>query len=138
MPFEVFKRQRAPITQEAAVTLQKRGTMSLNLAAFRALDEPEAVELLWDREDRLMGLRKAEPDTAHAYKVRQLAKSQTTWLLSGTAFMTYYGLETDVARRYIGSVDDDGMLVLDLKEPGVQVTSNRDRAKDRQGILEVP
>jgi hypothetical protein len=138
MPFETFKRQRAPVTEDPTVTIQKRGTMSLNLAAYRALGEPDAVELLWDRDERLMALRKVDGDTPHAYALRALAKSNTTWLLSGTAFVNYYGIETDAARRYVASTTDD-MLVLDLKEPGLLVTSNRDRAsaRDRQGSLGV-
>lgn len=136
MPFETFKRQRAPMTLEPAITIQKRGTMSLNVPAYQGLGSPEAIELLWDREKRLMAMRKVARETPHAYLVRPLGKSESNWLISGRAFVTYYGIEADVARRYMGRMDDD-MLVIDLKEPGVQVTSNRDRAKDRQGTLGV-
>lgn len=111
--------------------------MSLNLAAYKALGAPDAVELLWDRDERRMGLRKVDRETDHAYLVRPLGKGNSTWLISGTAFMTHYGIETPVARRYLASVEED-MLVLDLKHPGMEVTSNRDRAKDRQGTLGVP
>ena len=135
MSFETFKRQRAPLTLEAAVTIQKRGTISLNAPAYSALGDPHTVEFLWDHEQRLMGLRKVDVSTDHGYAVRALGKSGRTFLISGAAFTTYYGIETDVARRYIGQMDDD-MLVLDLKEPGTEVTSNRNQPK-RQATLEL-
>ena len=57
MPFEIYKRQRAPASIEPAVTIQKRGTFSLNSAAYAVLGSPKAVELLYDRERELIGLR---------------------------------------------------------------------------------
>jgi hypothetical protein len=124
MAFETFKRQRAPISVDPAVTIQKRGTLSLNGAAYRALNEPEAVELLYDRDQKLMGLRKAEPSTGHAYVVRPLGKGGSNWLISGKAFTTYYDIPIGVARRWAGHVEND-LLIVDLKEPGLEVTSNR-------------
>ncbi len=124
MPFETFKRQRAPATGEPAITIQKRGTFSLNLPAHSALEAPEAVELLYDRERRLVALRKVDPSTEHAYVVRPLGKGNSTWLISGMAFAAYYGIVTDIARRWIGRLED-GMLVIDLNEPGTEVTSGR-------------
>ncbi|HEV3282610.1 MAG TPA: hypothetical protein VG010_00265 [Solirubrobacteraceae bacterium] len=128
MAFETFKRQRVPLTTEPAITIQKRGNLSLNPPAYKALGSPEAVELMYDRERRLIGLRKTDPESEVAYLVRPMAKSASTWLISGTAFTAYYGIETDTARRWMCRLEGD-MLVLDLSQPGVEVSSNRaDRA----------
>jgi len=124
MPFETFKRQRAPVSPDPSVTIQKRGTLSFNVPAYAALESPEAVELLFDREQRLVGIRKTEPDTDHAYLVRPLGRGGTNWLISGRAFTVYYGIPTDVARRWAAHLDGD-MLVVDLKEPGSEVRGNR-------------
>jgi len=126
MAFETFKRQRAPITGDPAVTIQKRGTLSLNVPAYKALGSPEAVELLYDRDQNLMGLRKVDPATDHAYIVRPLGKGGSNWLISGKAFTTYYGISIGVARRWLGRMEDD-LLVFDLKEPGTEVAPNRTR-----------
>lgn len=130
MAFETFKRQRAPVTQEPAITIQKRGTLSGNRPAYEALDSPEAVELLFDRDERLIGIRKADPSTEHAYVVRPLGKG-STWMVSGTAFVAYYGIDTEVARRWTAQVEDD-VLVVDLKQPGAEVTSNRTRKSTKE------
>lgn len=124
MAFETFKRQRAPLTTEPAVTIQKRGTFSLNAPAFEALGSPEYLELLFDRDERLIGLRGADSNVSHAYLVRPLGKGGTTQMVSGTAFLAYYGIQFDTARRWIARRHED-MLVIDLKEPGVEVTGSR-------------
>jgi hypothetical protein len=124
MSFETFRRQRAPTTRDPAVTIQKRGTLSLNLPAYAALGQPEAIELLFDRGQRLMGLRGVDPSADSAYVVRPLGRGNSTWLVSGKAFMNYYGIDTEVARRWTGRLEDD-LLVLDLKEPGTEVSAGQ-------------
>jgi hypothetical protein len=125
MPFERFMRQRAPRTPDPAVTIQKRGTLSLNAAAYVALGSPEAVELLYDREQRLMALRGIEASAESAYPLRPMGTG-STWLASGKAFMNYYGIDVGTAQRYNGRMEDD-LLIVDLKEPGTDVSIDRDR-----------
>lgn len=124
MPFEIFQRQRPPVSPDPAITIQKRGTLSLNAAAYGALDSPEAIELLYDRDERLVGLRKIDPSAAHAYVVRPLGRGGSNWLISGRSFTGYYGIPTEPARRWAAHTDGD-MLVIDLKEPGAEVTGSR-------------
>lgn len=99
----------------------------MNTPAYEALDSPEYVELLYDRDERLIGLRKADSTVPHAYLVRPLGKSGTTHVVSGTAFLAFYGIETGTARRWIAE-KRDGMLVVDLKQPGTDVSGHRSRA----------
>jgi hypothetical protein len=128
MAFETFKRQRQRPSDDPYVTIQKKGVISLNLASYTALGSPEAVELLYDREERLVGLRKVDPSVEHAYIVRGLGRGKvdTNWLISGTAFAQYYGIKADSARRWKAKVVEDAeMLIVDLKEPGTEVVGNR-------------
>ena len=127
MPFETFKRQRLKPGAEPFVTIQKKGVLSLNRAAHAALGEPEAVELLYDRESRLIGMRKVDSSLEHAYTVRSFGRGGT-WLISGTAFASYYDIDTSVPTRRKGRVED-GMLVIDLNDPGTPALSNRERRK---------
>lgn len=125
MAFETFKRQRAPVSGDPTVTIQKRGTISLNTAAFIALGQPEAVELLYDRDKNLMALNKVPTDTPHAYPLRGLGKRQSTHMVSGKAFMKYYGIEIGIARRYVAQLEPDGLLVVDLTQTPTEVPGNR-------------
>lgn len=121
--FEVFDRRSRPVSHQATVTIQKRGNFSLNKAAFQALGEPEAVELLFDRSERLIGMRPSEVRNRHAYPVRKQQNAQS-YLVAGNAFNQYYQIETGVTRRWDASIQD-GILVIDLKQESQVVESNR-------------
>ena len=125
MPFETFKRQRFKPGTQPFVTIQRKGVLSLNRAAFDALGDPEAVELLYDRENRSIGMRKVDSSVEHAYTVRSFGKG-STWLVSGTAFAHYYDIDTSVPTRRSGRLEDD-VLVIDLNDPGTPALNNRDR-----------
>ena len=103
MPFEVFNRRSVPKSAEPFLTIQKRGVCSMNFSAFQALggtatDEHMAVELLFDREQRIIGIRKSEVGP-NAYVIRRLEKSKS-YVLSASAFMMYYKVDTNSSRRY--------------------------------------
>ena len=117
-----FTRTSTPIGAKPFVTIQRKGTISLNRAAFEALGRPEAVKLLYDQDERMIGLRPAEIGANGAYQVRPQASSN--WLVAGTAFSGFLGLDTAVAKRYDAEMID-GVLAVDLKRPSVEVTSPR-------------
>lgn len=130
MAFETFYRQRAPLSVDPMLTIQRRGNFSINAAAHTALGEPEAVEFLYDRDEKRMGIRKVQPLSESAYAVRPNGKS--SWIIAGMAFTQYYGIPSDVARRWIGRLEGD-ILVFDLNEEGKEVVSNR-RLKERSPV----
>ncbi len=132
MAFETFQKNRMPSKGEPAVTIQKRGALSLNNAAFEALGSPSFVELLYDRDERLIGIRRSDEDTSHAYAVRGTGINQATRVVSGKAFLAYYEIPRDVARRWIAE-ERDGMLVIDLKQPGTEVSGHSSRAHSGGG-----
>lgn len=132
MAFEAFEKNRMPSKGEPSVTIQKRGALSLNNAALEAIGSPAFVELLYDREERLIGIRRSDQDTPHAYAVRGTGKNQATRVVSGKAFLSYYDIPRDVARRWIVE-ERDGMLIIDLKQPGAEVSGHGSRAHDGGG-----
>lgn len=129
--FEVFAKRMVPLTKQPYVTIQRRGTISLNAAARAALGSPDAVELLFDDAERVIGIRGAAADSGHAFPLRaQGGKQSGPYLISGHAFTVYYGIDTSASRRWPGELIDD-ILCVDLKEPGVEVTSNRSAVSPR-------
>jgi hypothetical protein len=123
--FEVFTKRMVPMTRQPFVTIQKRGTISINKAAQAALGEPEAVELLYDAAEKIVGLRPVEATAQHAYPLRsQSGKEVGPFIIAGTAFTKYYGIDTTVSRRWVAQMTE-GILMVDMKEPGTPVTSNR-------------
>ena len=126
MPFETFKRQRVRPGTDPLITIQKKGVFSLNRSAYEALGSPDWVELLYDHDSRLVAIRKVDESVEHAYRCRTFGKGGT-WLVSGTAFSNYYGIDTSTPTRRAAHMEDD-MLVIDLNDPGTAVTSNRNQS----------
>ncbi len=104
-------------------TLQARGLLSFNQAAFLALGEPEAVSLLYDANEGIIGLRKVEKANPNGYQVRKQQKSQS-YIVGAQGFTAYHGIQTLRARRFAGHDYRDGVWGFVLRE-GVPVTNRR-------------
>lgn len=125
--FETFRKRMVPLTKAPYVTIQRRGTMSFNKSAYAALGSPEAVELLYDRDEQIIGVRPVDRSVEHAYPIRPSGGGKAdpgSWMVSGRAFVQYYDIDTELSRRYPVSMDGD-VLCIALKEGGTVVTSNR-------------
>lgn len=123
--WETFTRRMIPLVKKPSVTIQKRGTFSFNKAAFVALGSPKAVELLFDKTRKVIGIRPVDPEVEHAYPMRpQANKEDGPFIVAGGAFTKYYGIPTDESRRWLVDIED-GVLLVDLRRPGQVVTSNR-------------
>lgn len=126
MGFEVFQKTSAPLTKVPSVTLQKTGVLSLNRAAMALIGAPSYVELLWDSERKVMGLRAAAEENPNAYPARpQNAKADKGPILVAAAtFAQFYEIERESSRRWTPYVEDD-VLCIDMSRPGQMVSSNR-------------
>jgi hypothetical protein len=128
--FEVFTRRMVPLVKQPAVTIQRRGNISVNRAAYEALGKPEAVELLYDPDEKIVGFRPIPTTKDHAYPMRpQGQKEIGPYLVAGMAFTKYYGIDTTVARRWPAEMQGD-ILCVDLKQESTIVTSNRSASDD--------
>ena len=124
--FETFHRTEVAWSDEPLVTIQRRHMISLNAAAHRSIGSPDSVELLYDSQARIVGLRPAAtgPDTAHA--VRHSSPRSGPYLISATAFLRFHHLDVKASTRWPAYVEN-GVLCVDLSQPGTPVTSNRAR-----------
>lgn len=118
-----------PLKSDPHVTIQKRGTISMNRSAFLAAGSPDAVELLYDRDARIIGLRAIEVNAHNAYHVRHPSRSANgPWIISAMAFTKFYDIDTSTTLRWDAYLDG-GALCVDLNQSATPVTSNR--ARDR-------
>lgn len=141
MGFEVFEKTRAAAASRVpTLTVQKRGLISLNRAAWDLIDSARFVELVWDPERKLMGLRPTKEENQNAYPVRPQSNTNPNSgpvLVAGSLFTQFIGLDTTVAQRWTPKVID-GVLCVDLNEPGVKVQSNRDRRQQKDKDAAAP
>jgi hypothetical protein len=133
MAFEVFDKRLTPLSKAPIVTIQKRGVMSLNRAAHALIDDAGTVELLYDRDEQIVGIRPVTDEVPHGYPVRPQSATKSTGplLIAGTAFVQYYGIDTTTSRRWTPTLRD-GILCIDMKEPGTPIVGNRARRGDRE------
>ena len=128
MAFKVFEKGSAPAPTIPTVTIQKRGMFSLNDAAFRLIDEPGAVQFLWDAESRRVAIEGVPLTSPNAYPTRRQGSSKTAnrgiVLIAGTMFTKFIDIDTSVAKRWVPRLEG-GMLIVDLNEPSQTVASTR-------------
>ncbi len=124
--FQVFDKRTTPLVKRPEVTIQSKGTMSLNASAHHVLGEPEAVELLYDPAENVIGFRAVPPETAHAYPIRSVGGRGSTFIIAGRAFLAYFKIAMGTAVRR-DALMVDNVLVIDLNDPGRVAISNRTR-----------
>lgn len=126
MGFEVYQKGSAPVASVPSVTVQKRGLISINRATFAMMKEPEAVELMWDKDRGVIGLRPVPLSAPNAYPVRPQSADagRGPLLIAANLFTRYIGLDTDEAHRWTPRMEDDVMCI-DVSTPGAKVNSNR-------------
>lgn len=125
--FEVFDAQSAPRVKQPLVSLQRKGAFTLNRAAFVALGEPKAVQLLFDPHERIIGFRTADPGEPNTYAVR-VTEPAGPYAISGISFVKHYEIPVDVARRWPATFAD-GVLFFALDDPAVELVGRDARAR---------
>lgn len=129
MPFEKFTGRHRYFVHDPLMTIQRRGTMSLNAAAAEMLGRPALLELFYDAESKRMGLGVADEGTPHGYPLRK--QDSESYMFSGTAFCQFYGIDFSETRRYAGYLEE-GLLVFDLSKPMATLRRRGRNATDPQ------
>jgi hypothetical protein len=99
--FVEFSRQDSRRDDDPMFTLQTRGLISLNYAAFKALGEPASVALLYAADEGVVALRKVARNYANGYAVRKQANANS-YLVPGQGFTSFNKIPCDVSRRFVG------------------------------------
>lgn len=126
MGFEVFQKSSAPVSKVPTVTIQRRGLISMNRAAHGLIGAPDFVELLYEGERKIVGIRATTEDNPNAYPARpqSTANNKGPIMVAGTVFTRFYDIPTEESRRWVVYVEDD-ILCVDLMKESQRVTSNR-------------
>ncbi len=96
------------------VAFHLRGIFALNELAYASLKRPEAVELFYDRDEKVIGFKASTREEPDSYAVRHHTKHG--YQVEGRSFMRYYGIpEEATGRRYKAEMVGD-ILAVDLKQ----------------------
>ena len=112
---QVFTARRGPHAGQPGVTIHRKGTVALNRPAYEQLGKPDAVELLYDLDERVIGFRPVDPAVPHAYPIRPQRGRQSTvaptYVINAATFIEYIGYQSEVAQRFSPTTADGAMLV---------------------------
>jgi len=124
--YELFEYRRVSIGRAPMISLQKRGTFSLNRIAVEALGSPGHVQLFYSRKKRRVGFRAAEADAPHTYSLSPQT-SNSNYQIGAKSFCLYYNIPFgEGSRRFTTQMDGD-MLSIDLDEQNQTIPSPRRR-----------
>lgn len=135
MAFEVFSKKSASRSKTPTITVQKKGIISLSPSAVDLLaggeeKEQHQIELLFDPERKIVGLRLSGEDNPNPHLLRRQGKSGV-YLVSGKLFTAHYGIDTTKARRYRAKDYGEGIVGICLTDDFAEV-GRKVRRGDRQ------
>ena len=98
----------------ARVTLNQRGVLLLNSLAYEAMEAPAAVTLLFDENNKVIGLRPADIRHQNSFPVKQKDKWHNR-TIHASPFCKHFKI--NVERTVLFNevdVDNEGVMKLDL------------------------
>ena len=95
------------------VTVSEKGELLIGVEAYSRLGKPEAVILLYDEKNALVGLRPAHPRVPNAYPLIAARRGRHK-LLRAARFWNHHGLRFRTRTLFESPAIEDGTLVLDL------------------------
>jgi len=98
------------------VTLSPKGMILLNRIAYQALEEPQAVVLLFDENERTIGLKPADPTRQNAFPIKQKDQYHNRTIATNSFCRHYNLIPTRTILFNNAEVDNDGVLRLELRE----------------------
>jgi hypothetical protein len=131
LDFERFDQRHIAIAGSPFVTIQRGGrVMTINRVAYEMLNSPEAVELLFSKKNRVIGLREVSKKEPFAFPLRPQGRKgaqPSNYLVAVQAFTKHYGIDTSVAMRYPAEMHED-ILRISL-DRGIVATGPRAKTK---------
>src|SRR5215210_4909419 len=109
--FERFDKRHIAIAGSPFATIQRGGrVMTINRVAYEMHGGPEAVELLYSKKNRVIGVRQVSPKEPYAFPLREQGRrgqEPSNYLVAAQAFTKHYGIDTSVAMRYPAEMQED-------------------------------
>jgi hypothetical protein len=118
-----------PPSERMHVTLNPRNVILLNGNIHEKLGYPEAVILLFDKVNSIIGLNPAPPSLSNAFPLKQKGRGRHR-LVRATPFCKCHKIMVDGTTAFLNpEIDDDGVLRLDLNAtmPATRRGRNRNR-----------
>lgn len=126
--WELFERKSTGrVAKTMRVSLNERGGFAFNQKVYDDLKQPKAIEMYFDKINKLVGIKSCDPEADHAYEMKQQGKTKS-YLVRAMAFCTIYSIKVTGTMVFVEPTIEDDYLVLDLKN-AVPVPARKSKAK---------
>ncbi len=116
--FEEF--EDGPRIQDGArphVTLTPKGCFYLNWPTLKALDEPDAVVMLYDRRLQTIAIKRAPLTKRNSYRLKPKDGEKARGrILYAANFCKHYHIKPSTTIAFLNPKMDDDLLILSLHE----------------------
>lgn len=110
------RQHRRTSTREARVTLGRQNVIYMNLVAHDAFGAPAAVEMLYDGNRRIIGLKPCDPQKRNASRIMPHAGGSYR-RIQASAFCQHFRLKTRETLLFNPiDIDNEGTMTLGLNE----------------------
>lgn len=121
-------RRSAADVAEPRVTVQKGGTIGLNLAAYRLLGEPTHVTYLSDGSGQRFAIKAATAETPNCYPVRAQVSARS-YVIGSKLFLRWAGIPFGDHPRYYSMRMEDGVGVVEATPETKKASKSAGRGK---------
>ena len=100
------------------VTIRSNGQIFLNRAVLEKLGPPDAVALMYDPRNSVIGIKATQPGQKHAFRLRRSYSGRSRGRqIAAVPFLRHHKiLPTEAIAFLEPKVNRDGILLLDLNE----------------------
>ena len=96
------------------VTLNEKGEIMIGAKAIDQFEECEWAILLFDRWNKFIGVAPSKTKTENAFPLVKKSKGRHRVIRAGR-FCKYHGIRVQRTTACMAEIDEEGVLVLDLK-----------------------
>ena len=116
--WEDFEEGPAPDTKKRIhVTINNRCKIFFNRLALAALGNPDAVSLMYDRRQSVIGVKKTPTNRQSSYRLWTKEKRRSEGrMITAMNFCKRYGIAPAETLAFVSAEVQDGILVLDLND----------------------
>ena len=96
------------------ISINSKNVMTFNRRALKLLNDAEAVLLLFDKKESVIGVIPSTHKNADAFPLHP--KNTCNWIINAAPFCRHFGIALDRTERFESpDFDNEGILRLDLK-----------------------
>lgn len=108
--------QTAASNERLSVSINSKNTLTLNKYTRRILGDPEAVLVMFDKKESVIGLSPTHKDDPYGFEVKPKGGGQN-FIVHITPFCRHHGIFIEATERFAKpGLSKEGFLTLDLKE----------------------